>query len=53
MCPLKSTLPVSTAKMMEFQWEQRGGRIKLVEIDGVVSVGKDGMRLKYSVMFLG
>ncbi|CAL1137149.1 unnamed protein product [Cladocopium goreaui] len=27
--------------MMEFQWEQRGGRVKLVEIDGVVSVGKD------------
>lgn len=29
-------------KMMQFQWEQRGGRLKLVEDDAVRSVAEDG-----------
>ena len=28
--------------MMQFQWEQRGGRLKLVEDDAVRSVAEEG-----------
>ena len=34
----RSDLPPFNGGMMEFEWEQRGGRLKLVEKDAVVSV---------------